>query len=120
MQKLFILAYVSSLISVLVFLAASAEALDNWNAGGKSEDKQLFEIFGKTMAVPVMITALIFPFVFYYYVTWPVLSQGWKKLGQIRNKQGHMANYFAVLGSFLGALVPMNSFSRNQLVALVN
>jgi hypothetical protein len=78
-------------------------------------------IFGTpTIRRWIMVLAVLFPLVFYYYVSAPVISQGWKKLGDIRKKQGPLANYFAVLASFLGALIPMNAISRDRLVALVN
>lgn len=116
MEKLYILAYFASLISFVIFgLAAGEEGVDLFAAESKSA------IFGSpTFRRWVMVLAVIFPFVFYYYVSAPVLSQGWKKLGAIRKKQEPLAYYFAVLGSFLGALIPMNAISRDHLVALVN
>lgn len=118
MKKLYILAYFASLISFVIFaVAAGEEGLDWLNEDDTSESV----IFGDTTVRRwIMGLAVIFPLVFYYYVSLPVLTQGWKKLGDIRKKQGPIANYFAVLSSFLGALVPMNSVSRNHLVALVN
>ena len=116
MEKLYILAYFASLISfVIVGLAAGEEGVDWFNGQSNSV------LFGSpTVRRWIMVLAVIFPLVFYYYVSAPVLSQGWKKLGDIRKKQGPLAYYFAVLGSFLGALIPMNAISRDRLVALVN
>ena len=116
MKKLYILAYFASLISFVIFaVAVGEEGTDFYTGDSKSA------IFGSpTFRRWIMVLAVIFPFVFYYYVSAPVLSQGWKKLGDIRKKQEPLANYFAVLGSFLGALIPMNAISRDHLVALVN
>ena len=119
MEKLYILAYFASLISFIIFGLAVGEEGYMYAVSTGNESKSA--IFGSpTFRRWIMVLAVIFPFVFYYYVSAPVLSQGWKKLGDIRKKQGPLAYYFAVLGSFLGALIPMNAMSRDRLVALVN
>lgn len=121
MEKLYILAYFASLISFVIFgLAAGEEGADWFNIMSESGQTKSVIFGNPTVRRWIMVLAVIFPLVFYYYVSAPVLSQGWKKLGDIRKKQGPLAYYFAVLGSFLGALIPMNAISRDRLVALVN
>ena len=122
MEKLYILAYFASLISFVIFgVALGEEGADWFSLASSTTTESKSSIFGSpTFRRWIMVLAVIFPLVFYYYVSAPVLSQGWKKLGDIRKKQGPLAYYFAVLGSFLGALIPMNAISRDHLVALVN
>ena len=112
-MKFYLVAYFSSFISFLIFVVAFIEVLyllDGSNDGF---------LFGN-LSYLVMILAAIFPLLFYYYITLPVISQGYKKLREIRKKEGSLATYFAVLGNTLGSLVPFNGLSRNMLVALVN
>ena len=107
-MKLYLVAYFSSFISYLIFILAAIEGI--YGNGF---------LFGN-LSYLVMFLAAIFPFFFYYYITFPVIRQGYKKLREIRKKEGSFATYFAVLGNTLGSLVPFNGVSRNMLVALVN
>lgn len=112
-MKLYLVAYFSSLISYLIFILASIEGIYLLDGPNNAF------LFGN-LSYLVMFLAAIFPFFFYYYITFPVIRQGYKKLREIRKKEGSFATYFAVLGNTLGSLVPFNGVSRNMLVALVN
>ena len=64
--------------------------------------------------------ALIFPLFFYYYVSFPVLKKGFKKLSLIRKNREPLVNYYAVFNNIFATLIPFNIISRDTLVALVN
>ncbi len=112
-MKLYLVAYFSSFISYLIFVLASIEGIYLLDGSKKAF------LLGN-LSYLVMVLAAIFPLLFYYYITFPVIRQGYKKLRDIRKKDGSFATYFAVFGNTLGSLVPFNGVSRNMLVALVN
>lgn len=66
------------------------------------------------------ILAAIFPIIFYYYVTIPVIGKAYNKLSKIRKRKGSFANFFAIFGNMLASILPFNIVSRDMLVALVN
>ena len=112
-MKLYLVAYFSSFISFLIFVLAFLEVIFLLDKPNNAF------LFGQSSYL-VMVLAAIFPLLFYYYITFPVIREGYKKLREIRKKDGSIASYYAILGNTLGSLVPFNGISRNMLVALVN
>lgn len=105
MNKLYLLSYFSSAICFTIAMFSFAVFFF-----GNNESMYLF----------ITIAALFFPFLFYYYVTFPVIGKAWSTLKTIREKQDSLAKYFAVFGNMIGALIPFNIINRDMLVSLVD